>query len=93
MYCVVDKRVAVETAQTCHRIVRVVTNTTVAMDQPQFKDLRKVILRKYCNCGLGSFLIFLHCSFSFSWSSSKVSGLLVDSDPMSWKTEIIFYKI
>lgn len=45
MYCVVDKRVAVKTAQTCHRIVRVVTNTTVDMNQPQFKNLKNYFFK------------------------------------------------
>ena len=69
MYRIVDQRVAVETAQTGDGVVGVVTDATVI--KRQIKTLAQT-------GGQSAFLIFRN----FSRSSSRVSGLMIESDPI-----------
>ena len=68
MYCIVDQRVAVETAETGHGVVGVVTDATVIKQE----------IKKTQSFSVVPFLIFRN----FSRSSSRTSGLLIESDPI-----------
>ena len=86
MYCIVDQGVTVETAKTGDGVVGVVTDATV------IKEEIKTIL--YVVVSLDSlpslpFLIFRN----FSRSSSRTSGLLIESDPILPGGKQILYKI
>ena len=68
MYCVVHQGVAVETAQAGHGVVGVVTDATAIKQE----------IKNNLDLDSHPFLIFRN----FSRSSSRTSGLMIESDPI-----------